>query len=279
VNLTKYGIWITYRRIGRANAAEAARLVQHLGFGTFWLGGSEEPAQLQPLLEATDTLIAATGITNIWASEPGTVAEQAAALEQEFPGRALIGVGAGHREHTAEYVRPLTAMRAFLDGLDAAPVPLAPERRVLAALGPKMLDLADARASGAHPYFTPVEHTRFARDRLGDGPVLAPELACVVDSDRDRALTAAREYAALYLGLKNYTGNLLRFGFTEADLADGGSERLIDAVVPNGSAERIAEVMQAHLEAGADHVCVQPVGVDGVPRSEWSALAGALGLG
>lgn len=279
MNLTQYGIWITYRTLGRQNAAEAARLVERLGFGTFWLGGSEEPAQLRPLLEATDALVAATGITNIWASEPGPVAEEAAALEAAFPDRTLIGIGAGHREHTAEYVRPLTAMRRFLDGLDDAPVPLAPGRRVLAALGPKMLELAAARAEGAHPYFTPVEHTRFAREQLGDGPLLAPELACVVDTDPRRARAAAREYAAGYLRLRNYTSNLLRFGFTEADLVDGGSDRLIDAIVPGGTAEQIAEVVHAHLAAGADHVCLQPVGATGIPRAQWSALAGALGLG
>jgi probable F420-dependent oxidoreductase len=231
------------------------------------------------VLEATGGLVAATGITNIWASEPGPVAEQAAALEADFPGRALIGIGAGHREHTAEYVRPLTAMREFLDGLDEAPGPLGPQGRVLAALGPKMLELAAGRAAGAHPYFTPVEHTRFARERLGAGPLLAPELACAVDDDPDSARAAAREYAAGYLGLRNYTDNLLRFGFTEADLENGGSDRLIDAVVPNGSAERVAEIAQAHLEAGADHVCLQPVGISGVPRAQWTALAGALSLG
>jgi probable F420-dependent oxidoreductase len=279
MNLTKYGIWITYGGLGRENATEAAQLVEQLGFGTFWLGGSEEPEQLRPLLEASDGLVAATGITNIWASEPGAVADQAAALQARFPGRVLIGIGAGHREHTAEYVRPLTAMRDFLDGLDASPTPLAPAGRVLAALGPKMLELAASRAAGAHPYFSPVEHTRFAREHLGPGPLLAPELACSVDDDREHARAAAREYAARYLGLSNYTDNLLRFGFTEADLRDGGSDRLIDMVVPSGSAERVAEVAQAHLEAGADHVCLQPVGVSGVPRAQWTALAGALGLG
>jgi probable F420-dependent oxidoreductase len=279
VNLTKYGVWITYAGLGREHAAEAARVVEQLGFGAFWLGGSEEPGQLRDVLEATEALVGATGITNIWASRPDAVAEQAAALQEAFPDRTLIGIGAGHREHTAEYVRPLTAMDRFLDALDAAPVPLPSGRRVLAALGPKMLGLAAARAAGAHPYFTPVEHTRFARRQLGDGPLLAPELACVVDSNRERGRAAARAYAARYLGLTNYTSNLLRFGFTRAELAGGGSDRLIDAVVPSGPAEQIAELVQAHLAAGADHVCVQPVGVDGVPRAEWSALAGALGLG
>jgi probable F420-dependent oxidoreductase len=278
MKLTPFGVWITLGQLG-AGADDAARLVEQLGFGTFWLGGSEEPSRLRPLLQATSGLVTATGITNIWASEATAVAEQAAALEAEFPGRALVGIGAGHGEHTAQYARPLTAMRSFLDQLDSAPVPLPGERRVLAALGPKMLELAAERSAGAHPYFTPVEHTRFARERLGEGPLLAPELACVVDEDRERGRARAREYAAGYLALQNYTGNLLRFGFTESDLADGGSDRLIDAVIPNGPAGHIAEAARAHLNAGADHVCLQPVGGSGLPRAEWSALAGALGLG
>jgi probable F420-dependent oxidoreductase len=149
---------------------------------------------------------------------------------------------------------------------------------VLAALGPKMLDLAGERALGSHPYFTSVEHTRFARDRLGTGPLLAPELACVVDTDAERARASARDYAAVYLGLSNYTNSLLKFGFTEHDIADGGSDRLIDAVIPHGSATEIAKAAHAHLEAGADHVCLQTVGVSGVPQEQWTALAQALDL-
>ena len=141
-----------------------------------------------------------------------------------------------------------------------------------------MLDLSGERSLGTHPYFISVQHTRFARERLGPGALVAPEIACVVDTDPERARAAAREYAAMYLGLSNYTNNLLRFDFTEADIADGGSDRLIDTVVPQGSAERIAEVVAAHREAGADHVCLQTVGVRGVPRDQWTALAGALGL-
>jgi probable F420-dependent oxidoreductase len=139
-----------------------------------------------------------------------------------------------------------------------------------------MLDLAGERTSGTHTYFVPVEHTRFARGRLGLGKLVAPELACVVDTDPTRAKAVAREYAKLYLGLRNYTQNLLRFGFTEADLADGGSDRLIDAVIPQGSAEQIAQVARAHLEAGANHVCLQPLGEEGIPRRSWTALAKVL---
>ena len=139
-----------------------------------------------------------------------------------------------------------------------------------------MLDLARDRSLGAHSYFVPVEHTRIARERLGAGKLLAPEVACVVETDADRARQVARGYAELYLGLSNYTNNLLDLGFTEADLADGGSDRLIDAVIPHGSAEEIAEVVHAHLDAGADHVCVQPLGEEGIPRESWSALARVL---
>jgi probable F420-dependent oxidoreductase len=278
MNLTRFGIWTTYRAIGVENAVQAARLVQDLGYGAFWLGGSPEVDELRPLLEATETLVAATGITNIWVSDPATIAAEAAAIERDYLDRSLIGIGAGHPEATSDYTRPRHATIEFLDVLDAAPAPLPRERRVLAALGPKMLDLAGERSLGSHPYFTNVEHTAFARDRLGSGRLLAPEVACVVDSDVERARASARNYAALYLGLSNYTNNLRKFGFTERDIADGGSDRLIDAVIPHGSAAEIAEVAHAHLEAGADHVCLQPVGVSGVPRDQWTALARALEL-
>jgi probable F420-dependent oxidoreductase len=278
MNLTRFGIWTTYGAIGVENAVQAARLVQDLGYGAFWLGGSPEVDELRPLLAATETLVAATGIVNLWKSDPATVAAEAAAIERDYLDRSLIGIGAGHPEATSDYTRPRHATIEFLDVLDAAPAPLPRERRVLAALGPKMLDLAGERSLGSHPYFTNVEHTAFARDRLGSGRLLAPELACVVDSDVDRGRASARNYAAMYLGLSNYTNNLRKFGFTDRDIADGGSDRLIDAVIPHGSAAEIAEVAHAHLEAGADHVCLQPVGVSGVPRDQWTALARALEL-
>jgi probable F420-dependent oxidoreductase len=278
MNLTRFGVWTSYHAIGVENSAQAARLAQDLGYGAFWLGGSPEVDELRPLLEATETLVAVTGIVNVWKSDPATVAAEAAAIERDYGDRSLIGIGAGHPEATSEYTRPRHATIEFLDVLDDAPAPLPRERRALAALGPKMLDLAGERSLGSHPYFTNVEHTSFARDRLGSGRLLAPELACVVDTDVERARASARDYAAVYLELSNYTNNLLRFGFTERDIADGGSDRLIDAVIPHGSAAEIAEVVHAHLEAGADHVCLQPVGVSGVPRDQWTALARALEL-
>src|SRR4051812_23250006 len=188
----------------------------------------------------------------------------------------MLGIGIGHPEATSDYRRPLSSMRAFLDGLDASPTPPPVDERCLAALGPKMLDLSGERTAGTHPYFTSVEHTRVARERLGPGKLVAPEVACVVDADPQRGRAVGRDYAKLYLGLRNYTQNLLGVGVDESDIADGGSDRLIDAVVPHGSAEQIAEVVHAHLDAGADHVCVQPLGEQGVPRDGWTALAKVL---
>jgi probable F420-dependent oxidoreductase len=167
-------------------------------------------------------------------------------------------------------------MHAFLDGLDRSATPPPPEERCLAALGPKMLELAGERAAGTHTYFVPVEHTRAARKRLGPGKLVAPELACVVDTDPVRAKAVARGYAKRHLRLRNYVRNLLRLGFTEGDVADGGSDRLVDALVPQGGAAEIAEVVRAHLDAGADHVCLQPLGQDGIPRDAWTALAKVL---
>src|SRR3954470_3841938 len=276
MNIGRIGVWTSYRPFGAERAGEAAKLVEQLGYSAFWLGGSPHVPDVRPILEATSTLVAATGIVNVWINEPGETAAADAAAREEFGGRFMLGVGIGHREATSEYRKPLETMRAFVDGLDASTTPPPVDGRCLAALGPKMLDLAGERTAGTHPYFTPVEHTRFARERLGPGKLVAPEVACVVDSDPARAKAVARDYAKLYLGLRNYTKNLLDFGFAEGDLADGGSDRLIDAVIPQGSAQEVAEVVRAHLDAGADHVCLQPLGEDGIPRKSWTALAGAL---
>ena len=276
MNLGKIGVWTSYRPFGIERAGEAAKLVEELGYGTWWVGGSPHVPAIRPVLEATTSLVAATGILNVWANEPAETAAQDAELRAEFPDRFMLGIGIGHPEATSDYRRPLTAMRAFLDGLDAAGAPVPADGRCLAALRSKMLDLSRDRSAGAHTYFVPVEHTRIARERLGAGKLLAPELACVVETDPVRAREVARGYAKLYLGLSNYTRNLLELGYTEGDIADGGSDRLIDAVIPHGSAEEIAEVVHAHLDAGADHVCVQPLGEEGIPRESWTALARVL---
>jgi len=276
VALGQIGIWSSYRPFGAERAGEAAKLAEQLGFGAWWVGGSPHVPDIHPVLAATSTLVAATGILNVWINDPVETAAADAALRAEFPERFMLGIGIGHPEATSAYGRPLATMRTFLDGLDAAPTAPPVDQRCLAALGPKMLDLAGERSAGAHTYFVPVEHTRFARERLGPGKLVAVELACVVDTDPARARAVARDYAKLYLGLRNYTRNLLRFGFSEDDIARGGSDRLIDAIIPHGSAQQIAEVVHAHLSAGADHVCLQPLGEDGIPRHSWSALAEVL---
>jgi len=276
MNIGKIGIWTSYRPFGIDRAGEAAKLAEQLGYGAWWVGGSPHVPDIRPILKATSTLVAATGILNVWSNDPAETAADDAALRADFPGRFMLGIGIGHPEATSDYRRPLRTMRAFLDGLDASPSAPPVDERCLAALGPKMLDLAGERTAGTHPYFVPVEHTRFARERLGAGKLVAPEVACVVDTDPVRAKAVARGYANTYLGLRNYTQNLLDHGFTEGDLADGGTDRLIDAVIPQGSAEQIADLVRAHLFAGADHVCLQPLGEKGVPRGSWTALAKAL---
>jgi probable F420-dependent oxidoreductase len=270
-SLGRIGIWRRHQE-GAAGVAE----LEALGFGTLWLGGSPAPGHARPFLEGTRTLTIATGILNVWRHEPADVAAEHARLNDEFGGRFLLGIGIGHPEATSEYRRPVATMRSFFDGLDAAERPVPRDQRVAAALGPKMLDLAAERSLGAHPYLTPVEHTRFARERLGTGVLVAPELTVVLEPDVETGRELARDFAGPYLGRTNYATNLFRHGFTDDDLAGGGSDRLIDAIVPHGSPERVAETVQAHLDAGADHICLQPVGHEGVPLDDYRALARVL---
>jgi len=268
MDLGRIGIWKSRRQGGTGVVGE----LEALGYGALWLGGSPSLEQTRPYLEAGSTLPVATGILNVWQHEPADVARAHAELTRDFPGRFLLGIGIGHPEATSDYTRPLKTMREFFDGLDGVPR----DEMVAAALGPKMLDLAAERSLGTHPYFTTPEHTAFARERIGPDKLVAPELAVVVETDPDVARAAAREYAKTYLGLRNYTRNLLRFGFTEDDIADGGSDRLIDAVIPHGSPEAIAEAVHAHLDAGADHVCLQPLGHGPEPVDDYRVLARIL---
>jgi probable F420-dependent oxidoreductase len=271
VPLGQVGIWRRHQE-GTGPVGE----IEALGFGALWLGGSPSLAEARPFLEATSTLTVATGILNVWRHQPAEVAAGHAELRGDFGDRFLLGIGIGHPEATSEYKKPLAKMGEFLDGLDAAGPPVPRDERVVAALGPKMLGLAAERSLGAHPYFTTVEHTRFARERVGPDALVATEVAVVVDPDPESAREKARGYTARYVGMTNYARNLLRFGFTEDDLDGGGSDRLVDAVIPHGSADAIAEAVHAHLEAGADHVCLQPVGHGSEPLEDYRALAAAL---
>jgi probable F420-dependent oxidoreductase len=272
-----FGAWTSYRRIGAENAGAAARAAEEAGLGTFWLGGSPRLEELRPLLEGSEKLLVGTSIVNIWAYDPADLAREFAVLEADFPGRVCVGIGVGHPEATSDYKRPRSSLEAFLDDLDAAADPVPTDRRIIAALGPKMLAMSARRSLGTIPYFTSVDHTRFARATVGPDALVIPEIACVIDEDAERARATARDYASLYLGLSNYTNALLEHGFDQADIEDGGSERLIDHVIPHGSAAEIAAAARAHVEAGADHVALQALGADGVPAEEWRALAAALG--
>jgi probable F420-dependent oxidoreductase len=273
MQLGQIGIWHSR---SKGAPATIVRAVEDLGYGALWLGGSPSVEQARVYVEAGRTLPVITGILNVWQHRPADVAREHAKLTADHPDRFLLGIGMGHPEATSEYKRPLKTMGEFFDGLDAAETPVPRDQRLAAALGPKMLDLAKERSLGTHPYFIDVEHTRFARERVGDGVLVAPEVAVVVEDDPETARRFAREYAELYLGLSNYTKNLLEFGYTQADIDDGGSDRLIDAVIPHGSPEAIAEAIRAHLNAGADHVCLQPLGHGPEPLEDFATLAQVL---
>jgi probable F420-dependent oxidoreductase len=267
MRLGEIGIW----RL-RHNGVDGVDEIEALGYGTLWLGGSPSTDDARPYLEHTREMTIATGILNVWQHEPTAAADGHVALTRDFPGRFLLGIGIGHPEATSDYTHPLATMRAFFDGLDGVPR----DERIAAALGPKMLDLAGERSLGAHTYFVTPAHTRYARDRLGPDAVIAAEVAVVVEPDTDTARGIAREYATGYLARSNYASNLKRLGYADEDLAGGGSDRLIDDVIPHGTAEAIAEGVRVHLDAGADHVCLQPLGHGPHPIDDYRALAESL---
>lgn len=263
-NLGSLGIWRASTQVDGAFAAKA----EGLGYGAVWLGGSPggDLAIADELLEATETLQVATGILNIWQDTPASAAKAFHRIEQAHPGRFLLGIGAGHREATAEYRSPYQALVDYLDALAAEGVPS--DRIVLAALGPKVLRLAADRTAGAHPYLTTPEHTRRAREILGAGPLLAPEQKVVLDADDTRGRETGRKTVKFYLGLRNYVANLQRLGYEDADVASPGSDRLIDALAVHGDGDVVAAGVRAHLDAGADHVVVQALGEDPWPALE-----------
>jgi probable F420-dependent oxidoreductase len=275
-DLGRFGVFLAFRSV----APELAAQIESLGYGAVWVGGSPD-AELEwvdPALAQTNSLQLATGIVNIWSAPAPVVAQSFGRIEKAHPGRFLLGIGVGHREHTDEYVKPYDALVGYLDELDGAMVPTS--RRVLAALGPKVLKLAAARSAGAHPYLTTPQHTAKARDEMGPSVFLAPEHKVVLTTDADEARRIGRETVDHYLGLSNYVNNWLRLGFSEEDVRRPGSDRLIDAVVAYGTPEAIAQRLNEHLEAGADHVAIQVLGgwTPDTLLPVLSELTGPLGL-
>jgi probable F420-dependent oxidoreductase len=275
-NLGRYGVWLPTRSI----KPDLAARIESLGYGAAWIGGSPDPelAWVEPALAQTASLQLATGIVNIWTAPAPAVAEAFHRIESAYPGRFLLGIGVGHPEHTQEYLKPYDALVAYLDELDAAGVPTS--RRVLAALGPRVLQLAAQRSAGAHPYLTTPEHTAAAHDQLGKSVFLAPEHKVVLTTDRAKARAAGRGVVEHYLGLSNYVNNWRRLGFSDDDVRKPGSDRLIDAVVAYGTPEDIAKRLDEHLQAGADHVAIQVLGGydEDTLVPALSELAGPLGL-
>jgi probable F420-dependent oxidoreductase len=291
--LGRIGVW-SFGLQARTAADASAAIVDYEahGYRATWipesLGSKEVFAHAAVLLSGSESMVMATGIANIYARDAMAMANGARALGEAFPGRFVLGIGVGHAPSIATrggvYEQPLERMSAYLDAMAAAsytgPEPTTRVPVVLAALGPRMLELAAARTDGAHSYFVPVEHTAFARERLGPDAFLAVEQTAVVDGDRQRALEVARSFAGRYLALANYANNLRRLGWSEEDLAGGGSDRLLDAVVVHGDVATVAARVREHLDAGADHVCIQLRTADPADLclTDHAALSAVLGL-
>ena len=273
--LGRVGFW----RGGGLLTPEIAAGAERLGYGTVWLGGSPaaDLAHAEELLDATSTVKVATGIVNIWTAPAAEIAASFHRLEKSHPGRFVLGVGIGHRESQGDvYQRPYSALVEYLDVLDAEGVPA--DRRMISALGPRTLQLAAERSAGTHPYMTTPTHTRFARDTVGPGVLIAPEQRLVPGLDVDAARVAGRRFLSRYLSLSNYRRTLEQHGFTASELDDGATDEAVDALTPHGSPADLAAAVHGHLDAGADHVCVQilPAREDPIPALE--QLAGELGL-
>ena len=271
-NLGRFGSF------GRGVTPAQAKDIEALGYGAVWVGGSP-PAALEwvePILEATTTLQVATGIVNIWSAAAKPVAESFHRIDKAYPGRFLLGIGVGHPEAVSEYRKPYDALVEYLDRLDDYGVPA--ERRVVAALGPRVLKLSAQRSAGAHPYLTTPEHTSHARELIGPSALLAPEHKVVLTTDADQARAVGRKALDIYLNLANYLNNWRRLGFADDDITRPGSDRLVDAMVAYGTTDSIAARLNNHLDAGADHVAVQVLTRNENLVAALAELAGPLGL-
>jgi probable F420-dependent oxidoreductase len=279
MDLGRVGVWSgQFMGLEPSAAADAAAAIEALGYGTVWIpggAGGDVLDRCDAALGGSERLAVATGILNVWRHDAAEVAASTSSLNQRHAGRFLLGIGVSHQRLIGdEYVGPLAKMTSYLDELDAAGQ--TSDVRVLAALRPRMLQLAKERAAGTHPYFVPPEHSAAARTLLGAGPIVAPMQAVSLLTDPTDARDMARRFCSIYLGLPNYTNNLRRLGYTDDDLTAPGSDRLVDAIVAWGTVDHIAARVRAHIDAGADHVCLQIIGADRgrVPVEELRELSG-----
>lgn len=286
MDLAGVGVWSSQLRYGDSGeAAEAAAELEELNFTALWIPDVGGPVldSVDHLLSSAKQVVIATGILNLWMHEPADVAARYASLTEQHGERFLLGIGVSHAplidsREPGLYRKPLAATRKYLDDIDATTQPVPVANRVLAALGPKMLELAATRSRGAHPYLVTPEHTRYAREHLGAGPLLLPEQTVLLTTDRDEARGVGTDWLRSYLALPNYANNLLRSGFTEEDI-HSVSDRLFDAIIAWGDEDTVLRRVREHHDAGADHVCVQVLTTDPreFPREQWRRLAAALG--
>ncbi|ULE33811.1 LLM class F420-dependent oxidoreductase [Mycobacterium sp. IDR2000157661] len=276
-DLGTYGAFGHYSMWRRLNP-DQLRSIEGLGYGAIWAGGSPaaELDWVERLLEPTTNLKVATGIVNIWTAEAGPVSESYHRIEAAHPGRFILGIGVGHPEAHTEYRKPYEALTDYLDQLDEYGVPK--DRRVVAALGPRVLKLSAQRSAGPHPYLTTPEHTAQARGLLGPDAFIAPEHKVVLTTDADKARAVGRKALDIYLNLTNYLNSWKRLGFTDEDVSKPGSDRLVDAVVAYGTVEQVAARLKEHRDAGADHVPVQVLTGPDKLVDALADLAGSLGL-
>jgi probable F420-dependent oxidoreductase len=290
MDIGRVGIWHFLDIFPAAQAQAAAREIEELGFKALWIPealGREAFTHSAVLLAGTKRLVVATGIANVWVRDAMAMAAAQKTLAEAYPDRFLLGMGVSHAPLVAgmrghDYKNPLTFLRGYLDAMDSAifmgASPLEPPPRVLASLHPKSLELARERAWGSHPYFVPPEHTARARKILGPGKLLAPEQMVCFETDPTAARAVARQAMQTYLGLPNYVRNLASLGYGADDVANGGSDRLVDAIVAWGGIDAVAARVKAHHDAGADHVCLQVLRANPaeLPHEEWRAIASAL---
>jgi len=284
MRLGPIGVWYFTESLSAGQSAEMAQRIEALGYSALWMPeavGRHPFAQAAWLLAKTERLIVATGIANIYARDPTASASAQKTLAEQSNGRFLLGLGVSHRPLVEGvrghvYASPVKTMRAYLERMQkspyTAPQPPEPPPTVLAALGPVMLKLAATMTQGAHPYFTTPEHTAMARARLGPDAWLCVEQKVLLESDAQKARALGRSAAAMYLGLENYCNNWKRLGFTDSDLANGGSDAFIDATIAWGDVGAIQKRIRAHQDAGASHVCIQPINPSGAPLPDWRVL-------